>query len=568
MRTKLMASLAVAIAAVAGGAEAETLVSADITVNTTWGSGANLCPIVLENPIFVKSGATLTILPGCIVRGQPRTGPVVPGVTTGTPGALIVTQTGQVIANGAATAPIIMTSAAVDNDGDGVADDLDADGFKDAWPGFDPASGCPAACAPDATPTYLDSTPTTAPLAPLNSAGDPNVSLWGGLVILGNAPNNVDDPNFTMKGMTVVEGLTVPGFPIADATHGGLLPHDSSGSYQFISVRHAGDEIGNSNELNGVTLGSVGDGTIFRNIEVYSNFDDGIEWFGGTVGGRNLHVAFVGDDVFDLDQGYTGVNQFLFGIMPFFNANGGGAFGSASGDKGGEWDGDDFLEATGVCIGADGKCRPWSNPAMYNVTIIGSTPPAGQHFTPVSAASANRGIEMRHGFAGELLNSIVVNTGTALGFDIDSGVGEACPGYDVIDNIGTCTAQVLASTFDDGAAPGADELTALLCGDADARTTTATSDNSINDVRAGGGAFAFAGLVQEDTTFDPQGNASGKLDSSLRPSKINPRPVNPSATIGGVAGAPVLASYRGAFDRLATTLWTDTWTVLSIAGLL
>ena len=93
---------------------------------------------------------------------------------------------------------------------------------------------------------------------------------------------------------------------------------------RFVSIRHAGDEIGNSNELNGLTLGGVGSGTTIENVEVYVNFDDGIEWFGGTVNGKNLHVAFVGDDTFDLDEGYTGVNQFLFGVMPFFNENDGG----------------------------------------------------------------------------------------------------------------------------------------------------------------------------------------------------------------------------------------------------
>ena len=44
MRTKLMASLAVALAAVAGGAEAQTSVSADITTDTTWCNAANNDP--------------------------------------------------------------------------------------------------------------------------------------------------------------------------------------------------------------------------------------------------------------------------------------------------------------------------------------------------------------------------------------------------------------------------------------------------------------------------------------------------------------------------------------------
>ena len=34
-----------------------------------------------------------------------------------------------------------------------------------------------------------------------------------------------------------------------------------------------------------------------------------------------------------MDQGYTGVNQFLFGVQAFFNENDGGLFGTGSGDK-------------------------------------------------------------------------------------------------------------------------------------------------------------------------------------------------------------------------------------------
>ena len=57
----------------------------------------------------------------------------------------------------------------------------------------------------------------------------------------------------------------------------------------------------------------------------------------------HLAVFFVGDDMLDLDEGYTGVVQFAFGIQPFFNNNDGTAWGSASGDKIGENDGDDMF---------------------------------------------------------------------------------------------------------------------------------------------------------------------------------------------------------------------------------
>jgi hypothetical protein len=542
-------------------------VNADITTDTTW-SGQ----IVLEKPIFVKSGATLTILPGTIVRGQPRTSAPVQGQQAGSPGALIVTQTGRIIADASASNPIIMTTAAVDNNNDGIADDDDTNGFEDAWVSGD---------------TFLDDTPTTAPLAPLNKAGNSNVGLWGGLAILGNAPTNnahkalgADD-----FGQTTIEGLTFPGFPEADAKYGGILPHDNSGILRYVSVRHAGDEIGEGNELNGVSLGGVGDGTTLENIEVYANFDDGVEWFGGTVNGKNLAVFFVGDDMFDLDEGYTGVNQFLFGIMPFFNENDGQPYGSGSGDKACEFDGDNYrpdnvalngnvagridVDQTTVDEGAGGPGTemptPWplSNPQMYNMTLIGSTPDAPQEFTPTSPALPNLGCQVRHGFAGEVLNSIVVNTGAQRGLALDTGTGEAAPGHDAIDNVNAGLISLVSSTLDDGAALAAAELTAVSNGDAMAPGLGGTA-NVVNG--------AFSGLVKEDATFNPTGNAAGKLVSSLKSSPVNPRPVGVIGVIGGVvprgSGLDPAATYRGAFAGTAPILWTTGWTTLNVAGLL
>jgi hypothetical protein len=577
MKSKKLLALAVALAGVAGGASAQTLVNADVTTNTTWGGGANPSPIILQKPIFVKNGAILTILPGTDVRGITRTGPVVPGSTVGTPGALVVTQNGRIVANGSSSSPIVFTTAALDNNDDEIADDLDANGFKDAYPGFDPA-GCPGACAPDATPTFLDDTPRTAPLAPLDDAGNANLSLWGGVVLLGHAPTNNADKCGVGYGKCTIEGLTIPGFPVADATYGGILPHDNSGSLRFVSIRHAGDEIGNGNELNGLSMGGIGSGTTIENVEVYVNFDDGFEWFGGTVNGKNLHVAFVGDDMFDLDEGYTGVNQFLFGVMPFFNNVGGAAFGSGSGDKAGEFDGDNYRPdntalndnlnvRSDVTLTVDDP-TPWplSHPAMYNMTIIGTTPDAGQEFTPGSVASTNRGIQFRNGYAGDVFNSIVVNTGAETGIELDTGVLGA-PGFNAIDNANNDLIALVCSTLDDGAAPAAQETTVITNGNDLSASLggTASSNNVVNSA-------SFNGLVKEDQTFDPQGDANGKLVASLKASPINPRPAAGLTGTGGCVapqGAGLTAvTYRGAFDRTAPTIWTTGWTALSIGGLL
>lgn len=573
-----LAVFTITVVGLAAGASAQTIVSADVTTDTTW-SGE----VILEVPIFVRDDATLTILPGTLVRGQPRSGPVVPGSTVGTPGALIVTQTGRIIADASASNPIIMTTAAVDNDLDGVADDLDGDGFEDSYPGYQPGS-CPA-CIPDATPSFLDDTPTTAPLAPLNSAGNANVALWGGLAILGNAPTNNADVAGVGYGKTTLEGLTVPGFPPALATYGGIRPHDNSGILRYVSVRHAGDEIGNGNELNGISLGGVGDGTIIEHCEVYANFDDGFEWFGGTVNGKYLAVFFVGDDSFDLDEGYTGRNQFLVTFMSFFNENGGTPFGSASGDKACECDGDNFVAdskvddvnvridvtKTVIPTGVEGVdpadqlenlAWPLSHPALYNMTVIGSTPDAGSDFTPVSPASTNRGIQFRNGFAGEVLNTIVVNTGAETCIEVDTGVGDGS--VDTITFVDEDQVRLVASTCADGGALGTAEQDVVANGDA------AVAAGKYN----GGSAnvlVGFAGLANEDTTFDPQGDASGKLNASLKSAPIDPRPTGTVGVDGGVSasdgGLDASATFRGAFDR-TRPLWTNDWTTLSIGGLL
>ena len=585
MRKQILALMAVALVGGASAANASaancgstdtpqlwpTWPAGDITANTTW-SGT----VVLQSPVFVKNGATLTILPGTIVRGQPRQSLFVAGQTAGSPGALIVTQNGRINADANAGNPIIMTTAATDNDNNGVADDVDGNlGFDDLW---------------NAGDSFLDDTCGTAPLAPLDKAGNGNVQLWGGIVLLGNAPTNLANVSAGLLlpyGQSVIEGLPAPGFPIADAAYGGNLPHDNSGVLRFVSIRHAGDEIGNSNELNGITLGGVGDGTLISNVEVYANHDDGIEWFGGTVNGDHLAVFFAGDDAFDVDQGYSGVNQFAVTFMPFFNENDAGLFGTASGDKVGEFDGDDsdagVIDRVSLRINqaqtvVDTTPWPLSAPAFYNVTGIGSTPDGTRDFTPVSAASTNRGIQFRHCFAGDVFNSIVVDTGAETGIELDGTTLIAnCPtGHNTNDHVTAGVINLVCSTLDDGAAlagttaPPVGELGVVANGELlseilrGAAPSTA-DNNSVNP--------ATFDLVNDDITFDPTGDANGKLVASLKAAPTNPRTVQgigrPNAGCAAPRGTGLdsAATYRGAFS-FSNPLWTNGWTSLSQAGLL
>jgi PKD repeat protein len=69
-------------------------VSTDITTNTTW-SGV----VLLQNKVYVKNNATLTIAPGTIIRGDKAT-----------QGTLIITRGAKINANGSSTQPIVFTS--------------------------------------------------------------------------------------------------------------------------------------------------------------------------------------------------------------------------------------------------------------------------------------------------------------------------------------------------------------------------------------------------------------------------------------------------------------------------
>jgi hypothetical protein len=227
------------------------VVTSNITANTTWEAGTIY---QLAGRITVTNGVTLTIEPGTIVKGEAGTG--------ANATALLVARGGKLIANGTATSPIIFTS---------VADEID---YADM------------AAGNFASPN-LESTVN---------------GLWGGVIILGRAPisasNDVGD----------VSEVQIEGIPTSDPNglYGGNDAADNSGTIRYISIRHGGANIGAGNEINGLTLGGVGNGTTIENVEVVGNQDDGIEWFGGSVNVTNAVVFNCGDDGIDTDQAWSG----------------------------------------------------------------------------------------------------------------------------------------------------------------------------------------------------------------------------------------------------------------------
>ncbi len=255
---------------------------------------------VLRGIVFFgndNNSMTVTIEPGAKIYGE-----------SSTLGTFVVARGSQIMAEGTADAPIIMTS--------------------------DKAEGSRA-------------------------RGD-----WGGLVINGWAQTN--------KGQGFGEGGTGwYGSETADQNN------SSSGTLNYVRVEWAGQEISPENELNGIAFQGVGSGTTVDYVQVHMNTDDGIEFFGGTVGVKHAFTSGIGDDNFDWTDGWQGKGQFWVAEQY-----------SDDGDQGFESDSNS----------EDNTATPRSLPTIYNVTLKGDP-------------SRDIGMLLREGTGGKIYNAIIMDFG-------------------------------------------------------------------------------------------------------------------------------------------------------------
>lgn len=214
-----------------------------LSANETWTSDRVW---IISGRVIVPEGITLTIEAGTIIKAET-------GQETNA-SALIVARGGKIMAEGTADAPIIFTSI-LDNIelGQRVGSNL----------------------------TRTDN------------------EKWGGVAICGYARVSTQsgDTEGNLEGIPPSTGFGL---------YGGDNDADNSGIFRYVSIRHGGISIGEGNELNGLTLSGVGNGTVIENIEIYATLDDGIECFGGSVNVTNSLVYYQGDDGIDLDQNYSG----------------------------------------------------------------------------------------------------------------------------------------------------------------------------------------------------------------------------------------------------------------------
>ena len=145
------------------------------------------------------------------------------------------------------------------------------------------------------------------------TVGPEDVQQWGGIVINGFGVSN--KCSYTGTRGTAGFALTANSECSIEAEgsagddesqYGGANDDDDSGILRYVVVKHTGAEVGNGDELNGISFGGVGRSTIVENLQVYSTFDDGIEMFGGAVSFSNFVALYARDDSIDIDEGWIG----------------------------------------------------------------------------------------------------------------------------------------------------------------------------------------------------------------------------------------------------------------------
>ena len=211
---------------------------------------------------------------------------------------------------------------------------------------------------------------------------------WGGVVLCGKAPNN-------LTGTVELEG-GYKGF------HGGTISDDNSGSLKYVRIEYAGIPLNPNQEINSLTMGSVGSGTTIEYIQASYGLDDSFEWFGGTVNAKYL-IAYKGtDDDFDVDNGFSGNVQFGLGYRD-------GNLADASGSNGFEVDNNSNGDAA----------TPFTSATFANMSIVG----------PIGTSSAyadnnfQNGAQLRRNNKLKVYNTFI--TGYPTGLYIDSQKGSA-----------------------------------------------------------------------------------------------------------------------------------------------
>lgn len=343
----------------------EVLVSANITQSQTW-TADNVYR--LQNQVYVMPGATLTIEPGVVVAS-----------TAGLGGSLAVTRGAQIFVNGTQDEPVIMTSTT------DVA----------TWT---PDQNHPAGADPKTGSWHLGATEW----GNLTLMGDAFISAshYKGLPVEPLGVANTKTP--TGLNQKAMEGLVADNAQDTKVLYGGDNDNDDSGSISYLSIRYGGKVKDLDDELNGLSLGGIGRETEIHHVEIMNNVDDGIEIWGGTVELKYLNIWNIGDDSFDIDEGWRGKAQFGLIVQ-----------GYSIDDSQGSGVGDNMIEHDGA---EDSDAQPVTTAAIYNFTLVGQ---------PVSGDGAT---VWRDGARVQHRNYVIMDSGEKI-VRPDNDDGDGAQGY-------------------------------------------------------------------------------------------------------------------------------------------
>ena len=145
----------------------------------------------------------------------------------------------------------------------------------------------------------------------LNS--DSSIGQWGGIVLNGRAPITDCAAPAAAPGTIAcerqVEGAVDP------ALYGGATRTDSSGRISYMQIRYSGFVLSGNSELQSLTTGGIGSGTVLDHIQSFNSSDDGAEFFGGSVNMKYFVSIGADDDNLDTDTGVKANFQYVLAIQ-------------------------------------------------------------------------------------------------------------------------------------------------------------------------------------------------------------------------------------------------------------
>lgn len=237
----------------------------------------------------------------------------------------------------------------------------------------------------------------TAPIVMTSNqeAGERDKGDWGGLIILGRANCNQNNP--------AIEGITPSvNFGTFQSSE---FDGESSGTLRYVRVEYAGVALSPNNETNSITMGGVGSGTTMEYCQVSYGGDDGFEWFGGTINGKYLISYGTWDDDFDCDFGWSGKVQYGLAVRDPFAADQSGS---------NAWECDN--EAGGNDV------QPYTSGIFSNITVLGPRHDSLKSAGSQHSANYQHAMHLRRRAAVSIFNSVI--TGFPTGFRLDGASTE------------------------------------------------------------------------------------------------------------------------------------------------